>query len=167
MIADLQSERRNDLLKKILARGSVSKTAIAVELCPKALSLILGHEADRLKRSPLSITASCRLRRRGVESRILLGDDKPEADQNLVQKIALGVDWFAKIKACTSIQTIAWANGVSPDRVTQIMRLAWLSPDLVEKIIAGDQPDRLTTNAIFKSPHIELWSEQRTWAGGL
>lgn len=109
----------------------------------------------------------CHLRHRGVEMRILLGDAKPEADQNLVQKIALGVDWFARIKAGAPIKTIAKTSGTSPDRVAQIMRLTWLSPDLVEKIIAGNQPDRLTANAILKSPHIELWSEQRTWAANL
>lgn len=161
---DLRGERRNALLAQLIAGGSISQDAIAIELAPDVLANLLEIDVARIDPSRLSIIAPIQMRRRGVETRIVIGDATLEADRNLISKIGEGLRWFEEINAGVSIKDIATRNEITSDRVAQVLRLAWLAPAIVDAIASGAQPERLTANAIFKSPHISLWSEQHAWA---
>ena len=75
--------------------------------------------------------------------------------------------WFDEVKAGASIKAIALREGVTRQRVGQVLRLTLLDPGIVENAIDGRQPERLTVDRIVKSPHRELWSDQRAWAESL
>ena len=115
----------------------------------------------------LSVVAPGRIRRRGGETRFVIGNTDREVDRNLASKIELALRWLEKVKAGMSIKAIAAREGLTQDRVAQMLRLAWLDPTIVEATASGRQPERLTADAIFKSPHISLWREQRVWADDL
>ena len=63
-----------------------------------------------------------------------------------------------------SAHDIARAEGVSAATIYATLRLAWLAPDIVEAIVNGRQPPRLTATELFRlSGHLPLgWSQQRT-----
>ena len=167
VVDQLRSESGNELLAKIVAGASISSDALAMELQPQAIAQLLQQPTDRINPSSLSIVAPWRIRRRGVETRFVIGDEGPEVDQNLASKIELALRWFEEVKVGASIKAIAAREGLTQDRIAQMLRLAWLDPAIVEATVSGRQPERLTADAIFKAPHIAFWGEQRAWADGL
>ena len=66
-----------------------------------------------------------------------------------------------------SAHDIARAEGVSAAYIYATLRLAWLAPDIVEAIVNGRQPPRLTATELFRlSGHLPLgWPQQRTLIG--
>lgn len=167
IVGKLRGEARNELLAKIVAGGSISPDALAIELEPQAIAALLQMRSDRINLSYLSIVAPWRIRRRGVETRFVIEGDTREVDRNLASKIELALRWFEEVKVGASIKAIAAREGLTQDRIAQMLRLAWLDPTIVEAAVSGRQPERFTADAIFKSPHISLWREQRVWADDL
>jgi hypothetical protein len=49
---------------------------------------------------------------------------------------------------CRSIVEIARRNGVGEQYVSRLMRLVFLAPELVERMVAGRQPPELTAQAL-------------------
>ena len=165
--ASLRGERRNEALAKIVSGGSISLDALAIELRPEAISQVSQLPIDRINLQSLAIAAPWRIRWRGVETRFVIGNDCREIDQNLASKIGLAMRWFEEVKAGVSVKAITDREGLTRDRVSQILRLAWLDPGIVDEVVSGRQPERLTADAIFKSQHIVLWREQRDWVDDL
>lgn len=165
--ASLRGERRNEALAKIVSGGSISTDALAIELRPETISQVFQFPIDRINLQSLAIAAPKRIRRRWVETRFVIENDCREIDQNLASKTGLAMRWFDEVKAGASINAIAEREGLTRDRVSQILRLAWLNPGIVDEAVSVRQPERLTADAIFKSPHIALWCEQRGWVDDL
>ncbi len=53
----------------------------------------------------------------------------------------------------------------SKGRLTALMRLSYLAPDIINDILAGRQPPELTPKRLLRtSPHLPLdWSAQRAF----
>jgi len=65
-----------------------------------------------------------------------------------------------------SIRDIAHREGLSDRYVSNLLSLAFLAPDIVEAIVAGQQPADLTTDALTKRINLPAdWSEQRHMLG--
>ena len=112
------------------------------------------------------------MRRRGVERRlVLLGGEvrsRARVDPTLVKAVVLGRTWFEDLAGgrAGSVAEIAQREGVSFRHVSQLLRLAFLAPDVVARILAGTQPVDLTTERLAKEIHLPpAWDEQRTVLG--
>ncbi len=116
---------------------------------------------DRLDISALCIEAPFRMRRRGVELKLHLGDAPSEADLTLVQNIVKAQRWMAMIKSGKTFTEIAKTESTSKRRVQDVVDLAMLAPDILDSIALGEQPDGLTSNYLIRSGVPALWSEQR------
>lgn len=53
--------------------------------------------------------------------------------------------------AFKSVVEIARAEGLMPTTVGRVMRLARLAPDIVERLVAGIQPRRLTLRWLMRN----------------
>jgi hypothetical protein len=72
------------------------------------------------------------------------------------------VVWAASEWSGRSFAEIASAEGVTRRYVARLIPLAFLAPDIVEKILSGDQPVDLTTDELTKRIDLPLdWAEQR------
>ncbi|MEL6219248.1 MAG: hypothetical protein AAFR79_12405, partial [Pseudomonadota bacterium] len=60
------------------------------------------------------------------------------------------------------VAAIAKREGLSRHRITQLLDLAFLAPEIVEAITQGTQPVNLTASRLIKRPIPVLWSEQRS-----
>ena len=167
VVNGLKGEGRNDLLAQLVAGGSISPDALAVELNVEAVSSLLKIPAARIDTSRLAIVMPWSIRRRGVETSFVIGGAKRENDRNLIARISLGNRWFGEIKTGASISGIASREGVTRQRVGQVLKLAFLSPVLIDDAINGRQPSDLTVDRIIKAPHLELWANQQVWASRL
>jgi len=107
-----------------------------------------------------------RLRRRGFEMRLVIqGNRAPAslADFTLIKAIARRRQWADDLIAgrVESAAAIAKREGVLPNYVRRLTRLAFLAPRIVEAIVAGHQPPELTAKALTERVELPLlWSEQ-------
>lgn len=93
---------------------------------------------------------------------VISGTDTARADPVLIKAIARARIWFEELQSGTakSLQDIAARYEVSDGYVSHLLPLAFLAPDIVEAIVAGQQPADLTTDALIKRINIPAdWSE--------
>src|ERR1035437_1422736 len=111
------------------------------------------------------------IRRRGFEMRLVIQGSRapaPLADLALIKAIARGRQWSDDLLAgrAESAALIARREGVLPNYVRRLTRLAFLAPRIVEAIAAGHQPAELTAKALTERIELPLiWSEQERAVG--
>jgi hypothetical protein len=89
------------------------------------------------------------IRRRGVE--LLINDGARascKTDQPLLRAMARAHCWFEDLVSGRSMVEIAKRNGVGKQYVSRLIRLAFLAPEMVERIVADRQPPELTAQAL-------------------
>lgn len=64
-----------------------------------------------------------------------------------------------------SINQVAKASGRCRKQLTKLFALSWLSPRIVESIIAGTQPKRLTRTQLLQAELPFDWREQEVLFG--
>src|SRR5258708_21798314 len=91
------------------------------------------------------------IRRRGVELRLVINGGARascKTDQPLLRAVARAHCWFDDLVRGRSMVEIAKRNGVGRQYVSRLIRLALLAPEMVERIVAGHQPPKLTAQAL-------------------
>lgn len=89
--------------------------------------------------------------------------DAPDHDPVILVAVARALYWSALLEsgAYARVSDIAQAEGLKPTTVGRIMRLARLAPGIVEDLVQGRQPARLTLYWLMRHDIPSLWSEQR------
>ena len=85
-----------------------------------------------------------------------------------MKAIARGRQWSDDLLAARveSVAAIAEREGVFPNYVRRLIRLAFLAPKIVEAIAAGEQPPELTAKALTERTEPPLlWNEQERAVG--
>jgi site-specific DNA recombinase len=112
---------------------------------------------------------SMQLKRRGVEMRLIIGGAGPaRVDQALLNTIVRAHKWFNELVSgrAHNMAEIALQEGVDNSYVSRVMTLAFLSPDIIEKIIAGQQPADLNVEKLTKRIDLPLdWTQQHQLLG--
>ncbi len=122
---------------------------------------MLSIKEDRIEGEVLTITSSFRIRKRGVETKLVFGNDTVERDEALIQNIAKAHHWFDLIKAGKTISEVAKANDTTSRRIQQIIKLALLAPDITKMILDGKQPLGFTSEWRKLHQLPSNWQEQR------
>jgi len=91
------------------------------------------------------------------------GAAKPRIDEALVRAITKAKNWVQKLETgeFKSILDLTRTENLCKLHTAKILPLAFLAPDLVEMILDGRQPPRLTLTALIEQPLPEAWSQQR------
>jgi len=135
------------------------------------LAKALGFNPDRFEKGEIPLTIPLRLRRRGVEVRLVIGPSELTSDTHdprLCQLIASAHRWFRKLSTAElpSIRAIARHEGMHECDVSRHLRLACLAPDIVEAILDGRQPVELSAEKLRRLPHLPAdWESQRRLLG--
>ena len=141
-------------------------TTIAVGLAKNTLDRCVRLIAclwkpDRIREDALRIHAPFRLRRRGVETKLVLGNSPNSIDRTLLRNIANALSWLDRIKAGKTYEEIATEDAIPTARVRKAVRYAFLGPDTVRAIVDGRQPVGLTSSYLLHHPLPDDWEEQR------
>ena len=110
-------------------------------------------------------------KRRGVETKLILADDRDlrrTADPILLKLVIQARAWFDQLQAgeVPSARALAERNNLDPGDVTRLLPLAFLAPDIVEAILEGRQPIELTASRLKRLRNLPLsWGEQRLLLG--
>jgi site-specific DNA recombinase len=114
---------------------------------------------------------SLQLKRRGFELRLVIDNKRAVAakpDPVLLALIGRARAWFEQLRSgeVRSTSELAARLGVHRRQVNYLLPLAFLSPDIVEIIIAGRQPGELTAQRLLKRVGLPLdWARQKHLLG--
>ena len=94
----------------------------------------------------------------------LLVDGRNSAhDIRIIEAVARATYWHSLLDsgAFKNVVEIARLESLMPTTVGRLLRLARLAPDIVEQLMTGCQPRRLTLLWLMRNDIPALWSEQR------
>ena len=116
--------------------------------------------------APHGIDCAFTMRRRGVETRIVLTNGPAQSrapDPALVDLVLRSHRYLQQLTdgSDRSLSDIATANRVDPSEVSRILPLAFLSPKLIDAVHAGNHPVQLTAQRLSRVPDLpNSWTAQ-------
>ncbi len=141
----------------VLKRDGIQLTLVLTPYIPKGGSV------------PITITRDIpmQIRRRGVEMRLVINGDNAatKPDPSLIKAIARAHVWFEELSSgkTRSISAIAKRERIDKGYVSHLINLAFLAPDIIEAIVASQQPADFTVHKLIKGMLLPLkWKEQRS-----
>ena len=159
---------RMRILNELLARVAVEMQTVEIVL-RAGVSL---NEVKSADGSDQSIVVPVALKRCGQAMRLIVqGPHAPKAREinpHLVALLAKSHRWFEALKSgqSPSILSIAEAHGVESSDVTQTVYLAFLAPDILERLVRGDHPEWLGVRRLLAMAPLPVeWAEQRRVLG--
>jgi hypothetical protein len=173
---ELDAERLHPILRAMVTGIQIHSDRVDVTLDPKGLALWLNAKEDRQQsahpgeddreRHLTVLTIPARLKRTGIEMRMMVDDGSEPAD---VDPVLVGLLLRAHaIRArlieepSLPLKEIAAEEGISSSYVTRLLRLAFLAPDIVTAILNGRHPPQLTANRLMDDTRLPLdWTAQR------
>ncbi len=152
---------RGDLdLLALIDRVCIGRDKLEITENPERLSKALGVPVIDADPDCWTFQAPFTLRRRGVETKLLLEGDSIPRDETLLRNIAKGRAFLDLITSGQSVQQIAEESNLSVRRVQQTLEFAFLSPDVVRQIVEGLQPASLTADWCLKHEIPVDWTAQ-------
>jgi site-specific DNA recombinase len=182
----LPREALDDLIRFVLVRTQVHADRIDLDVDPEGLVRWLLNEpggegidagncastqpADGSEPSRIRLTIPARLKRTGMEMKFVVDGprDSVPADTSLVRLLLRAQKIGRRLFEMGSppLEEIAREEGIAPSYATRVVRLTFLAPDIVAKILEGKQPPELTANKLMADTRLPLdWREQRTVLG--
>ncbi len=146
--------------------GALSAVIGRVELRPDALRLTIALQPIAGINEELTRDIPLRIKRRGVEMRLVVTSDHPaaaKADPILLKEIARAHRCFdALLGGNTSIAELAKREGVDDRYISCVLPLAFLAPEIVEAITKGTQPADLNATKLIRRVNLALdWYSQK------
>lgn len=112
-----------------------------------------------------TIEKRLKLQRRGVETKLCINGQSRDPDLTLLRRVYRAMKWLGEIESGASIAVIAEHEKVAPEFVSNNIKFAFLSPQIIERVIAGNHPPTLTTERLTKSYIPNSWMEQDALLG--
>lgn len=110
-------------------------------------------------RSPYELIIPFHTKRRGIESKIIIGGEKTtliSQDQNLISLFQRSNEWGQLLTegSIDSITALAKRASMDASDITRYLPLAFLAPDIIELILTGRQPVDLNVERLKEGmPH--------------
>jgi len=145
----------------VVGRIDIAPGEVRIALSGERLECYLEMEAGRIDETVLSFTTPFRHRKRGVEIRLVIGDEPAAVDETLFRNIARAYRYFDLVRSGKTFNEIAEAEGASKRRVQQLIELAFLAPDVIKAVRDGRQPDGMTSDWLRRHAVSPIWTEQR------
>ena len=163
----------NDLVSKVV----VGRETVTVQLDRNHLVRRLAgkkYEESSTRKpdgKPIVLTAQVKLRRSGIETKLVYPTGKAprthDRSVKALQKALLkSLQWNEELLngKIRSIDALIERDNLNSRQVHRLRKLAFLAPDIVELIIAGDVPETLTLERLKKDFPLE-WQAQRSHFG--
>lgn len=164
---DDRSRHLNVDYHELIQRIDLKTGIISIKLNGEKVSEQLSINLELIDESVLSFNTPFQYRKRGVETKLIIGDKSNNHDEILVRNLAQAHHFMDQLKSGNSIEQIALSYSdsskmpITPRRISLLLKLACLAPDITNMILQGQQPHDLTTAKLLKSPLSHSWDEQR------
>ncbi|MDF2235749.1 hypothetical protein P2H44_24615 [Albimonas sp. CAU 1670] len=120
-----------------------------------------------MTRAPETVTLHVPFRaaKRGGRKRMLLPEGAAQlrrADDTLIKALARAFRWKRMLEAgeVMTLAELAEREKIAPSYLTRVLRLAFLAPDIVQAILAGEQGSGVTLARLLQPLPVE-WDRQR------
>ncbi|UAK23079.1 recombinase family protein [Sphingomonas nostoxanthinifaciens] len=164
------AERERDLvqlLPTIVERIDLAEERVTIRVSEHRLLQAFGmsHHDDQIA---IIIDAPVQRIRRGRELRLVFAGEqaapvRASPDAGLVALLADAIDARMLVLAnpTASINQIAATHGRCRKRLTMLLKLSWLAPEIVKAILAGCQPTTVTRSVLTEVDLPIAWAAQR------
>ncbi len=165
----LTGEQKRKILQHLFARITVRVGWIRFELDRGALiTWLMGRPRDSLseeKHGIFELEQPMSVRRRGVESRMVManGASMPRPDAALIDFVVRANTYLAALTdgSAKSLTQVAREQGTVVSEVSRLLPFAFLAPQLVESILAGNQPFELGALRLSRIADLPVsWEQQ-------
>ena len=156
------------LVLDIVERVTIAANRIDIWLnrAKIAAALEAGGGSQRPDIDPITLSIEAKLRRAGKGKRLVIANGAgTEVNEGLVELIkdAFTIRIQLLSGSDDSIEVMSGRLGMNKCRLTSLIRLSYLAPDIVRALLEGRQPIELTPTQLLRLskdlPHD--WSEQR------
>lgn len=155
------SDGAHDAHLALADRIDISPGKIRVSISAEHLSSLLDVDKKRVAEEFLVIVSPFQHRKRGVETKLIIGDEPADIDKTLLRNIGRAHQYFDLVCSGKTLGEIAETEGVSKRRIQQLIELAFLAPDVIRSVREGRQPVGLTSEWLMRHAFTPVWSEQR------
>lgn len=137
------------LLRELVSEVRLGNDRVIIILNPAKVASLLG--IGLTEAIELEVVTS--LKRRGCVMRLIMHNGSaavPAIDTTLIKSIARARNWWVQLcgdKALT-VSAIADREELTRSYVTRVLRLAFLSPDVLKSLLDGKAPAHLTTDRL-------------------
>lgn len=152
-------------LRSLLRTGRIGPDGLSLELDPTVLATALGLGTHDLAPGLGEITATLRLRRRGIEAKLIIGQPTPRPDPILLKALAAAHRWMLDLQSGATLREVASKAGLDEAVVRKRGQLAFLSPRIQAALLSGTQPCSLTLERMIQDPPPLNWSDQERLNG--
>jgi site-specific DNA recombinase len=150
-----------DIFLALADRIDVAPGEVRIVLSAEILADLLNTKPGRIAEDTLSIVSPFQHRKRGVETKLILGDAPAPIDETLFRNIARAHRYFEMIRSGKTYAEIAKAENTSKRRIQHLVQLAFIAPDIVRAVTEGRQPTGLTSTWLKSHAFPPIWKEQR------
>lgn len=153
--------KKTNKIFDLLSKATIRQGSIEIELSLPEITPHLAIDESRINQDILSFTLPFQHKKRGVEMKLILGNDQPsDLDKTLISNLIKANQYYKEIKLGKSYLEIAILYNTSKQRIIKLTELAFLSPKAVDDILNGKQPAALTSDYLLKN-HIPVsWDKQ-------
>lgn len=162
-----EADESHKQLLTLPERVDLKPGQISISLSKSDLCTLLDTDPDRLNTEHLELTSEFQMRKRGVETKLILNGVGQQRDVTLIKNIAKARRYLDMIIAGQSYADIAAIEGVSKYRIQKLINFAFLAPDVMRDVCEGKQPTALTTEWLLQHPVAPIWQDQRSAIQGL
>ncbi|RIJ24673.1 recombinase family protein [Henriciella barbarensis] len=147
-------------LVRLVERIDLKPGEMRLAVNPDAIAEACGLCREDIARDALVHVEAFTERKRGVETILILGAETPNRDETLIKAVARAHAWAEEWKAGASLPDIARRIGWTTSPLRQRLKLAFLSPAIVQAILDGRQPADLSLEKLLRTDIPLDWDRQ-------
>ncbi|MES0184869.1 recombinase family protein [Mesorhizobium sp. C386A] len=167
------ADAKRSMLQKIVRKITLKQGSLTIDLDRRSLSeLLLNRTLPPNEGAQVtSIECPIGMKRRGVETRIVLTDGSNinrAPDGALIDLLRRAHLYLGQLVdgAGRSLTDVAMLNGTDISEVSRLLPFAFLAPKIATDIVAGDQPVELTAHRLSRLSDLPLaWADQASLLG--
>ena len=156
-LAKLDTKAILDFIKRV----DLSETTARIELDINKVSSLIQTEISKLDLELLRIEEPVTLRKRTNGTKLTWVGYKGEPNHALIRAIVTAQAWVEQIKAGRSVSDIVQTHNIPEGMIWKRIRLAFLSPKLLQAIVDGTSDRDLTIKMLTRHDLPLDWSEQQ------
>jgi site-specific DNA recombinase len=169
----LTNHEQLEIVTMVLMKVTVGREKVSLVTSRTGLLRLLGEACltTSVESDDYNIELAVSLQRCGIESKLIVaGKDPGPAHNRTILAIQKALDKALKWNQILmtgktlSMRALAEKNGVSQRYVGHIIKLAWLSPEIMQAIIRGQIPATLSLYQLKRGFPLD-WDEQRAKLG--
>ncbi|MBT5227835.1 MAG: recombinase family protein [Alphaproteobacteria bacterium] len=149
-------------LRDVIANVRLGDKQVEVHLNAAELAERLHIEVGELNPEITAIQVPWQIKRRGVETKIIIGDELAPPDSTLIKRLDQAHTWIGEMRRSVPLKMIADQAGVSPAYIRTRSKLAFLSPKIQRAILDGALDPKFTVNLIIGMAIPLKWDAQET-----